>query len=81
VLKSLAEYIEKVSDCIFCDIFDHEGNKITVSQLLEKYYYHKNGMVDDDQETEAESSSPDQTESTFECLMSEVQKAINDHQT
>jgi len=79
VLKSLADYIEKVvsrssSECIFCEIFDHEGNEIAVSQLLEKYYYHKNGVVDDDQETEAESSSPDQTEPTFDRLTSETAK-------
>ena len=79
VLKSLAEYIEKVvsrssSDCIFCEIFDHEGNKITVSQLLEKYYYHKNGVVDDDQETEAKSSSSGQTEPILDRLMSESAK-------
>jgi hypothetical protein len=79
VLKSLAEYIEKVvsrssSDCILCEIFDHEGNKITVSQLLEKYYYPKNGVVDYDRETESESSSPDQTEPILDRLMSESAK-------
>jgi hypothetical protein len=41
---------------------------------LEKYYYHKNGVVDDDQETEAKSISPDQTEPTFDRLTSESAK-------
>ena len=80
VLNSMAEYIEKVvsrssSDCIFCDIFDHEGNKITVSQLLEKYYY-KNGVVDDDQQAAAKSSSSGQVEPILDRLNSDDAKNV-----
>ncbi|HEY1247480.1 MAG TPA: hypothetical protein VGE97_00700 [Nitrososphaera sp.] len=84
VLISLAEYNEKVvsrssSDCLFCEIFDHEGNKITVSQLLEKYYFHKNGVVGDDQETEARLSSPGQTKPILDVLM--LESAENEHRS
>jgi hypothetical protein len=69
-LKSCAEYIQKVVSsslrCVFCKILDHEGNEITVDQLVEKYYSFGNKGSDDDQETVAKQGSVGQTESSEE---------------
>lgn len=85
-LKICSEYIQKVvqlssDDCVFCDIYSHEGNKITVDELVEKYYRpinNNSGKVpsSDDDSTEAKLASFGQTEA--ENNRSESKTMIND---